>query len=131
MSVGEKRKFTRIPFETEIRLSTADKSIRASRMRNVSLGGMLVVSEDTLPLNSLCQVEIDLIGPASLLRIRLEAEVVRLEPGAVAVNFTKMDMDSLVHLRHLITIHADCPEIIDHEYYKTLFGVDPPSLTPE
>ena len=124
----EKRKFTRIPFETEITLSTDTQRISASRMRNVSLGGMFVLTTETLPLNALCVVEIDLIGPASLLRMRLEADVIRVEPDGIAVKFTKMDMDSLVHLRHLITIHADSPEHIDEEYYKTLFGVEPPPL---
>ncbi|MCA1961005.1 MAG: PilZ domain-containing protein [Desulfomonile sp.] len=127
MSGTEKRKFTRIPFETEIRLSTDTQRISASRMRNISLGGMFVVTGETLPLDSICQVEIDLIGPASLLRIRLEADVVRVEPDGIAVKFTKMDMDSLVHLRHLITIHAGSPETIEEEYYRTLFGVEPPS----
>jgi len=127
MSSTEKRKFTRIPFETEIRLATDTQRISASRMRNISLGGMFVVTEETLPLDSLCEVEIDLIGPASLLRIRLEADVIRVEPGGIAIKFTKMDMDSLVHLKHLITVHAGSPEIIDEEYYRTLFGVEPPS----
>jgi hypothetical protein len=128
MSDAEKRKFTRIPFEIAIRLSTDTQRISASRMRNVSLGGMFVLTRETLPVNSLCVVEIDLIGPASLLRIRLEADAIRSEPDGIALKFTKMDMDSLIHLKHLITIHADTPEIIEDEYYKTLIGVEPPPV---
>lgn len=131
MSDAEKRKFTRIPFEIAITLSTESLRISASRMRNVSLGGMFVLTHETLPLDSLCAVEIDLIGPASLLRVRLEADVIRVEPDGLALKFTKMDMDSLIHLKHLITIHADTPEIIDKEYYKTLIGVEPPPVKSE
>lgn len=126
MSDSEKRKFTRIPFEIAISLSTDTQRISASRMRDVSLGGMFVFTGETLPLNSLCNVEIEVIGPGSQLRVRLEADVIRIEPDGIALKFAKMDMNSLIHLKHLITIHAEAPEVIDEEYFKRLIGVDPP-----
>lgn len=127
MSSSEKRKFTRVPFETAVRVSTEEVNVTSSQIRNVSLGGMFIHTTERLPIDARCKIEIDLIGPASLLRIQMEGEVIRVDPEGVAVKFTKMDMDSLIHLKHLISISAEHPEAIDNEYYKTLFEVDPPA----
>ncbi len=62
--------------------------------------------DNTLPEKTPCTLNIELFGPASLLSIRMEAEVVRVDGNGNAVEFTNMDLDSLIHLRHLIRVHS-------------------------
>lgn len=125
MPPDEKRKFTRIPFETTIKVTAGTTVIVSNRSRDIGLGGAFVVTEGTsLPESTSCVLEIDLIGPASLLRIQVEAEVVRVDEEGMAVKFTKIDLDSLVHLRHLIRVHAQDPETVDAEYDEGLLELD-------
>ncbi|MBI5569546.1 MAG: PilZ domain-containing protein [Desulfomonile tiedjei] len=122
----EKRKFTRVPFSTKVGLTVDDHTIFANEMRNVSLGGALVLTAESLPPGTVCQLDIELIGPASLLCIRVEGEVLRCDPDGMAIKFTRIDLDSLIHLSHLIKICASDPELIDLEYTHNLLEIREP-----
>lgn len=119
----EDRKFTRIPFETEVKVCWEDTVITSTRVRDISLGGIFVLTEGPLPIGLQCIVAIELRGPATLLKIQVEGEVVRAEEDGAGLIFTKMDADSLVHLRHLMKILSEDPETIDQEYFHELLRV--------
>ena len=121
---GFKRKYTRVDFETTVKVATASAEVLATRIRDISLGGLFIMTDEPLPLGAQCTVYLDLKGPASLLHIKVEGEVVRVEENGVGLVFTKMDADSLIHLHHLVKIHAQDPTRIDNEYYKELLEVD-------
>ncbi len=123
MLMNEKRKFTRTPFETEIRVVTDDHVAISHRLRDISLGGAFIALKTPLPEGAPCILHIDLIGPKSLLKIEIEGEVVRKEEEGMAVKFTRIDLDSLVHLRHLIKVHSQDPETIDIEFAQELLKV--------
>ena len=46
MSISEERKFTRVNFQTTITVSTDEAEISSQRMRDVSLGGIFIVTKD-------------------------------------------------------------------------------------
>ncbi len=118
------RKFTRIPFETEVKVVCAgDTVITSTRVRDISLGGIFVLTDDPLPIGLQCAVNIELRGPATSLKIQVEGEVIRVEEDGAALIFTKIDADSLVHLRHVIRINAEDPDVIDQEYFYELLRV--------
>ena len=112
----EKRKFTRTPFRTEIRVISDDRIVVSNHLRDVSLGGAYILVEKPLDEGTLCILSIDLIGPRSLLRVEIEGEVIRVEDQGMAVKFTRIDVDSFVHLRHLIKVHSQDPDTIDTEF---------------
>lgn len=125
MPFDEKRKFTRVLFETTIKITAGSAVIVSNRLRDISLGGAFVSASGTsLPEGTSCILEIDLIGRATLLRIQIEGEVVRSDEEGMAMKFTKMDLDSLVHLRHLIAVHAQDPKAMDAEYDKGLLELE-------
>jgi hypothetical protein len=125
MPYDEKRRFTRVLFETTIKITAGKTVIMSKRLRDISLGGAFVFTSGTsLPESTSCVLEIDLIGRASLLRIQVEAEVVRADEDGMAVKFTKIDLDSLVHLRHLIVVHAQDPSAVDVEYDEGLLELN-------
>jgi hypothetical protein len=123
MSDQEKRQFTRIPFRTEVKISTCSKVISSNNLRNISLGGAFVEIGEGLPQGEQCVLNVDLIGPASLLRIQVDGYIVRVENDGIAVRFTRIDLDSLIHLRHLIKVHAMDPEIVDSEFTENLLEI--------
>ncbi len=124
MSITEKREFTRVPFRTEVKLSAAGKTIISNKLRNISLGGAFISSEETFPTGTMCLLEIKLTSPATLLKIGIEARVVRAEDEGIGVRFSRMDVDSLIHLRHIVRIQAGDPEEVDLEYSRKLLEID-------
>jgi hypothetical protein len=123
MSDSEKRKFTRVKFQTEVKLTSDQTVIVSKELRDVSLGGAFVCSAQTLPKGAMCVLEIELMGPASLLRIGIEAQVVREEPDGMAVKFTRIDLDSLIHLRHIIAIRSGDPRGVNDEFDRELLEI--------
>ena len=85
MDTNEKREFTRVPFRTEVKLSAANKTIISNKLQNISLGGAFISSEESFPPGTMCLLEIKLTGPASLLKIGVEAKVVRAEDHGMGV----------------------------------------------
>jgi hypothetical protein len=124
MSITEKRKFTRIPFHTKITITAGENTYISNRLRDISLGGAFIILESVLPQATACSLDIDLIGPASLLRIQVEGEVVRAQENGIAVKFTRIDLDSLLHLRHMIKVFTQDPELIQHEFVTNLLEAE-------
>jgi len=123
MNDGEKRQFTRIPFRTEAKIAAGSKVISSNNLRNISLGGAFVEVNEHLPEGEPCVLSVDLIGPASLLRIHVDGYVVRVKDDGMALKFTKIELDSLNHLRHLIKVHAMDPEVVDSEFTENLLEI--------
>jgi len=121
----EKRQFTRVPFRTEAKILTSSRVISSNKLRNISLGGAFVEVHEHLPEGEPCVLSVDLIGAASLLRIQVDGHVVRVEEDGIAVKFTKIDLDSLIHLRHLIKVHAMDPDVVDSEFTENLLEIKP------
>ncbi len=124
MSEEDKRKFTRIPFETTVRVTVGDRILLSRSLRDVSLGGVFVCTPESFSNGTVCDLEIELKGPGTLLVIHAEGEVTRVEAEGMALRFTGMDLDGLIHLRHLIRIYAQDPEVVDLEYEGKLLGVE-------
>lgn len=124
MASDEKRKYTRVPFEVDISLVVGDSIITSKRLSNISLGGMYVYSETYHKEGTQCIVRIDLVGSSSGMYVQAEAEVVRNDSSGMALNFTKIDLDSLIILRHLVEIHSEDSNAVDREYYENLLETD-------
>ncbi len=123
MPSTEKRKFTRVPFQTEITVTAGEKVIVAHGIRDISLGGVFIVTDESLAEKTPCELSLRLVGRVSLLLIEVEAEVVRSEEPGIAVRFTRIDLDGLVHLKHFIAVHSLDPDTIDREYRVNLLDL--------
>ncbi len=124
MSEEERRRFSRISVQVDLTLAQRDSTIAIQGLRNISLGGAYVFTEEPLPGGTQCSAVISLVGPSSMLRIGVDAEVVRADKNGMAITFTHMDVDSLVHLRHLIKVHSMDPAGIDEEFSNHVLGIE-------
>jgi hypothetical protein len=123
MSPFEKRRFTRVLFRTEVKVTAGDLVETSTQLRDISLGGAFVEGLSSLTEGEPCVLNIDLIGPASLLRVEVEGFVTRAEPGGIGIKFTRIDVDSLLHLHHLIKVHSMDPESVDLEFAQDLLEI--------
>ncbi len=85
---------------------------------------MFIHSHEPLEMGTRCEVEMGVSVPATTLQIQVVGEVVRVEKDGFALSFTKMDVDSLIYLRHLIRLRCTDPEQHDREYCTRLLQID-------
>ena len=98
----ERRQSNRIVFKVKAKLSAQGTNYRAEEISNLSLGGCLLPIPEEIALGTACQVEIHIGGTTSELNIRVDGEIVRCNEKGVAVKFTKVGRDSLLHLQNII-----------------------------
>ncbi len=116
----ERRRNTRVAFETTVYVSRAgenasDDIIRSRNTRDVSMKGLYCVSNEVLPKDTRCHVEMVLSGTSSELRLHFTGKVVRTSQDGMGIEFEQMDPDSFFHLRNVLYYNTGDPERINRE----------------
>ena len=111
----EKRRFSRIPFRVNAEITVGEKDFLVDEIKNLSVGGGFFPIEEELEASTPCRVEIILEGSSSELSIYIDGEVIRSLEGGVAIQFKRIDPDSLFHLQNIIRFNAPDPDVIEEE----------------
>lgn len=112
----EKRKRTRVAFETRVALKAGETRIVSdASSRDISLQGMFVRTDQPLAVGTACDMEILLTGSSSRLSIRVQGRVARQGAAGVAVVFDSLDVDSYYHLKNLLLYNAQDPDSLEKE----------------
>ena len=111
----EKRRFTRIPFRVKAEMTVNDVLYSAEEISNLSVGGCLLPIRADLEPGSVCHVRILLTGTSSELSVRVDGEVMRCDPGAIAIKFTHIDPESLLHLHNIVRHNSLDPDVVERE----------------
>ena len=114
MSV-EKRRFSRIPFSVTTEIHVNHAIYKANKINDLSVGGCLLPISEDIEVGSECLVVIHLSGTGSKLEVQVDGEIVRNDPGMIAVKFTRIEPDSLFHLQNIIRYNALDPDEIEKE----------------
>jgi hypothetical protein len=118
----ERRRFTRVPFQVKAELEVGERTLEADDITNLSMGGCLLPLSTEIEEGASCCLRIRLTGASSDLNVQVEGEVLRGAPGTVAVKFTRVDIDSLFHLRSIVLYNSDDPDAVEQEF-RTRSGV--------
>ncbi len=113
----EKRRFTRTPFKVRAEIETSDARYCAAEISNLSIGGCLLPIQADLEPGTVCRMKIILEGTGDVC-IRVEGKVVRSPPETVALQFHRIDRDSLLHLQNVIRYNAPDANAVDMEILK-------------
>ncbi len=123
----ERRGFVRVPFNTETEIKAGGRLLRSSDGIDVSMGGLHMQTNDPIPAEgSACNIRIMLAAADNQVAIEAQGEVIRSEPGSLAVRFTELDLDSYHHLKQLILNNTDDPERAEQEF-SAHWGIRPPA----
>ena len=112
-SSHNQRHFSRVPFDTPVRMISAQGST-AVRLLNISLKGALV-SEPvgwTVAPGTLLALELTLVEGE---HIRVNVKVAHAENGHVGLYWDQIDLDSMTHLRRLVQLNLGDAEQLDRE----------------
>ena len=107
------RHFSRVPFDTPVRMISAQGST-AVRLLNISLKGALVSHPVgwTIEPGTLLALELMLVDNE---HIRANVKVAHVEHGHVGLYWDHIDLDSMTHLRRLVQLNLGDAEQLDRE----------------
>jgi len=109
----EKRHFSRVDYQVHAVITCDGETVEAD-VKNLSLKGMLVHSDRELPLGKKADISISLSNVSPPIVIQLKGEVVRSQTGELGFNFERIELDSFVHLRNIVSIcKGDADSVMD------------------
>ena len=110
----EKRRFTRIPFEAAVTL-TSPNGIWHAKLLDISLKGVLT----SRPLNWIWQggdyFLVEVHPPENPFTIRMETVVAHADQDKVGLRCTHIDIDSVSHLRRLVELNIGDEDTLGRE----------------
>ena len=114
----DKRRFSRVIFSRTAKLLRAEKVSEEGKVHDLSLGGLFLEGEYTVRRNDLCELELHESGRHSCLILTFQAQVVRVEPHGVALQFMDMLPDSYKFLQTMVLYSTDDPYGISLEFLE-------------
>lgn len=114
----EKRRFTRIPFEAETRITNLETGTSCSvQLLDISLKGALT----TLPtcwqiqIGNTYLLELLLAASDSDLKLQMEANLVHIQDEHSGFQYQNMDLDTATHLHRLIELNLGDEKLMERE----------------
>ena len=114
----DNRRFTRIPFKMNTKIVINDEDFSTDDITNLSVGGCLLPLNIEVSPGTSCQIKITLEGTTDEMAIRIEGEIVRTTPEGLAINFVRIDPESLFHLQNIVKYNSPDADIIESEINK-------------
>jgi Tfp pilus assembly protein PilZ len=128
----ERRKFSRVLVAMKIEVTSGKQTVISSVLKNISMGGLFILTEEKLPLEAECRITIFLEEPEPKPRIEARGKVVRVTDEGLAIHLQELlGPESYTHLKNLILYNAPDTEKFEkqieaHLGIKSSKG-DPPS----
>jgi len=111
----ERRKNTRVPFQTTADVIFGDKRYSQCATENLSIKGVSVLGITGHALGETCDLSLALSGSTSHLRLAMKGKIVRVDADRIALHFIEIDLDSFYHLKNIIYYNSEDPDTIEQE----------------
>jgi hypothetical protein len=113
------REFTRVLAGVQVSVEISEGNLIHAETQNVSMKGTLVLTNQRLPIDTLCEVTLHLDQGA--IQIRARGRVARLYPEGIAIEFDKLDgLESYEHLKNLVRYNAADLDQVEDEIHTHL-----------
>ena len=114
MTDSNQRDFTRVPSGMEVDLKFYDGTEIAGLLDNISMRGLFMPCNRTMPEGSECEVTIHLGGRDHGLSLDVKGAVVRCDNG-IGVRFDEIALEAFNHLRKIVLFSSGNTETIENE----------------
>ena len=115
MESENRRKRTRVQFSVTVEITADEKYIVSGKSRDISLKGIYVITDEKLPVNTHCELGINLTGSSSQLALRMKGKVTREGTDGFGIEFLEMESDSFYHLRQIVLYNSPDPSVVEAE----------------
>jgi hypothetical protein len=126
MSEGSnKREFTRVDVDIAAEVQRPGGQPVMGVVEVISMNGLMIATEDTLPDGLHCQIKLILRGGIEPLSFEVFAEVVRSnKSNQLAFAFTQVPVESYTHLKNIVLANAPEADVVENEF-ETHVGIRP------
>jgi len=119
------REFTRIPINVMVEVKAGDIVIRTEKTIDLSMKGISILADKNLPVGTDCVVFIFLSNGDSGININVNGRVCRISESQMAIEFTKIDLDSYEYLQNLVMYNSNSlHDTVEEEIHNHL-GLKP------
>lgn len=108
------RKFSRVPFRIDATIKAADRQFQGE-VENLSMSGMSLVTDEKLSLGETVDITITLTGTSPEICVNFDGSVSRTTDQGLAFSFNKIDLDSYMHLKNIVSYNIDDAEKVMEE----------------
>jgi hypothetical protein len=115
MAKDERRRSTRVFFQTTANLHFADADFSDCETVDLSMKGVFVPAISGRAIGDRCAVELQLSGTTSQLSLHMQGEVARIEAKGIAIKFFEIDLDSFNHLKNIVYYNSENPDELTGE----------------
>ena len=95
------RRFSRVRFNVEAAIRFAERKFQGG-VENLSMTGMFLVTDESLPEGEAVDITIILAGTAPPISVNFSGRVSRIDGNGMGFTFEKMDFDSYMHLKNIV-----------------------------
>lgn len=113
------RQFSRVKFDVVATIGTAERRFHGN-VKNLSMRGMFLVTDERLPLGEPVEITIALSGTLPEISISFSGKVCRDADDGLGLLFEKIDLDSYTHLKNIIAYNIDDAEKVMEEIYNSI-----------
>ncbi len=110
----ERRRFTRIPFEASVTLTSPSGNWTA-KLLDISLNGALISQPQNWLNNEPGSYLLEINVADNVFHIRMEATVTHEDDHSIGLRCDHIDIDSASHLRRLVELNVGNDEILNRE----------------
>jgi hypothetical protein len=108
------RKFSRVHFNVEATIKTADRRFQGV-VENLSMTGMFLVTSERLPVVEAVEITIVLTGTSPEITINFNGKASRIVENGMGFVFEKIDLESYMHLKNIVAYNIDDAEKVMEE----------------
>lgn len=108
------RKFSRVHFNVEAAIKTADRTFQGV-VENLSMTGMFLVTSERLSVGEEVEITIVLTGSSPEITVSFNGKTSRIVENGMGFVFEKIDLDSYMHLKNIVAYNIDDAEKVMEE----------------
>jgi hypothetical protein len=112
---SEKREFTRVPITFQVKLTVGGTVLEACTINDLSMKGMLVLTDGHFPLGTPCEATLVLVEGE--VEIHTSGTVAAHHPKGFGMEFSTIDgLESYIHLKNLVLFNSGDVEKVEEEF---------------
>ena len=118
-AVQNLREFTRIPIHVMVEVKAGEVILRTEKTIDLSMKGVGFLSDKNLPVGTDCTVLILLGNENNGIKINVKGRVSRVTESQMAIEFTKIDLDSYENLQNLVMYNSHAShDVVEEEIHN-------------
>ncbi len=113
------REFTRVPIRVMVEVKAGDVALRTDKTLDLSMKGVSFLSDKSLPVGTDCTVNILLGNEDNGINISVKGRVTRATESQMAIEFTKINLDSYEYLQNLVMHNSHAShDVVEEEIHN-------------